>query len=50
MTENRGRPKENNTPRTGKFKDVFTGEDGVISKWYYDTDRNNRGPIKGTQT
>ena len=50
MTENRGRPKENNTPRTGKFTDEFTSEDGVINTWYYDTDRTTRGPVKVTQS
>ena len=46
MKENRGRPKENVTPKTGKYKYVFTDDDGVITTWYYDTDKTTSGPVK----
>ena len=36
MTENRGRPKENNKPLEGKYKRVYHNEDGTKATWHYD--------------
>jgi len=46
MTENRGRPKENNKPQEGKYKRVYHSEDGTKMTWYYDTNRTTNGPVK----
>ena len=46
MTENRGRPKENNKPLEGKYKRVYHSEDGTKMTWYYDTSRTTNGPVK----
>ena len=46
MTENRGRPKENNKPLEGKYKRVYHSEDGTKMTWYYDTNRTTNGPVK----
>tara|TARA_R100001443_G_scaffold110855_1_gene123061 strand:+ start:304 stop:600 length:297 start_codon:yes stop_codon:yes gene_type:complete len=46
MTENRGRPKENNKPLEGKYKRVYHDEDGTKMTWHYDTSRTTNGPVK----
>jgi hypothetical protein len=46
MAENRGRPKTNDKPLEGKYKRVYTDEDGTIMTWHYDTDRTTNGPVK----